>query len=399
MPPGRKPNPLTPNASLAHAVGAQIRAGRERKGWTLERCGHEAGFAFQYISDVERAKVFPSYDLLLALDEALGTAIADQYEPLCLERAKHRTSRRTTLRCREEVDEDVRRRQMLKLGLCAALLGPEAAARASAESWERVAHGWAHEVATAADRKALLPGLVADLRLNPPARVDALLSSFVASIAVSAGKPAHAKWWWRRARAAAVRTGDRHVTAYATGRQAIQGLYSAYSPAQVVTLADAALAVTATPCTGRMEALAAKGQALAMLNRARQAREVFADLERDFERLPDDMTREHSHPSMLTFAEVRMHNSRSFAGMFVGGGEPAREQALGLYANADWRGIAQVQLHRAAEGDADQAVEVLNALTAAQRSDRFVRLIATRTLASCQRRGTPGTNDLRDILT
>jgi hypothetical protein len=157
----------------------------------------------------------------------------------------------------------------------------------------------------------------------------------------------------------------------------VQGLYGAYSPAQVIILADDALAATEQPCTGRMSALCAKGQALAMLKRVRQARDCYRDVEQEFERLPRDVTREKL--SALGFAEERMHNSRSFAGMFIGGGDSARDEALRLYATADWRGAAQVQLHRAAaDHDAAYAEEVLSALSKAQRRDRRVRLIARR---------------------
>jgi hypothetical protein len=150
--------------------------------------------------------------------------------------------------------------------------------------------------------------------------------------------------------------------------------------AQVVVLADDALRATGAPCVGRMEALCAKAQALAMLKRPRQARETFREVEADFERLPRDVTR--AKLSALGFAEERMHNSRSFGGMFIGDGEPAREEALRLYAAADWRGAAQVKLHRAvADGDAGDAREVLDALDEAQRNDRRVRLIARRVAA------------------
>lgn len=272
----------------------------------------------------------------------------------------------------------MKRRAFLGLGLAVVLLGPEAAARADADDWDRIAHAWSYEVSTVDDAQALLPGLTADLKRNPPPRTAALLNSYVAAIAISGGDPVKARRLWTRARGAAgVRAADPQLAAYVGGKQAVQGLYGAYSPAQVIILADDALGATRQPCTGRMEALCAKGQALAMLKRVRQARECYGDLEREFERLPRDVTREKL--SALGFAEERMHNSRSFAGMFIGGGEPAREEALRLYAAADWRGAAQVRLHRAAtDQDAAYAEEVLSGLSESQRSDRRVRLIAQR---------------------
>ena len=372
---GRPPNPLNPDAGLAHAVGAQIRALREERGWTLEAMGGRIGYTAQHISAAERAKTTLSLAFLEAADAACDTggSLASQFDALVVECARNRrTSERAALPCSQEVD-DVKRREFIGLGLAVVLLGPEAAAQASEDDWDRIAHAWSYEVSTAVD----LPGLAADLQRNPPPRTYALLSSFAASLAISAGDAGGAKRYWQQARAAAARAGDPHVTAYVAGKHAVQGLYGAYSSAQVLILADDALSATRVPCVGRMAALGARAQALAMLGRSRQARETFALLEREFERLPRDLTREKL--SVLGYAEERMHNSRSFAGMFIGGGEPAREEALRLYAAADWRGTAQVKLHRAvADGDAGYARDVLGALDEAQRNDRRVRLIARR---------------------
>ena len=112
--------------------------------------------------------------------------------------------------------------------------------------------------------------------------------------------------------------------------------------------------------------------------------------------MPRDITRERL--SALGWSEERLHNTRSYCGMFIGGGEAARDEALRLYAEADWRGPAQIRLHRAAsEADAKDAVATLSGLSDAQRSDRFVRLIATRALASCESRGV-ATAELREAL-
>ncbi|MEA2494828.1 MAG: hypothetical protein QOJ29_2739 [Thermoleophilaceae bacterium] len=376
MPAGRPPNPLTPDASLAHAVGAEIRALREAAGLTLEALGLRVGYTAQHISAAEQAKTTLSFDFLAAIDAALGSRLVDRHDAVAGERARNRTSPRAALRCPQEVD-DVKRRAFLGLGLAVVLLRPEAAARADADDWDRIAHAWSYEVSTADDAQSLLPGLTADLKRNPPPRTAALLNSYVAAIAISGGDPVQARRAWRRARGAAVQAADPQLAAYVGGKHAVQGLYGAYSPAQVITLADDALAATGQPCTGRMAALCAKGQALAMFKRSRQARACYGDLEREFERLPRDVTREKL--SALGFAEERMHNSRSFAGMFIGGGEPAREEALRLYAAADWRGAAQVRLHRAAaDHDAAYADQILAGLSEAQCSDRRVRLIARR---------------------
>jgi hypothetical protein len=364
------------------------------------------GYAHQHISEVELAHASASEEFVAACDRALdaqGRLLA-LYPAVRVEqlvaRENRATSRRGALRSCQEVDA-VKRRAFLGLGLSVVLLGPEAAARASKDDWDRIAHAWSYEISTAPDRSALLPGLAADLkRLHEnggPQRVVAQLSSYVAAIAVTNGDTALARRWWRRARSAAVASGDAHLVSYVTGRQALQGLYGAYSPQHVVVLADEALSATQAPCTGRATALGAKAQALAVLGRQRATSETLATLERTFEKLPRDITRERL--SALGWSEETLHHTRSYCGMFVGGGEAARDEALSLYVEADWRGPAQVRLHRAAsEADAQDAMATLSGLSEAQRKDRFVRMIAKRALESCESRGVAGTADLREAL-
>jgi hypothetical protein len=297
----------------------------------------------------------------------------------------------------------VKRRAFIGLGLAVVLFGPEAAARAlSHADAERLAHEWSIEIATAPDRRALLPGLTADLKRliasGGSQRAVAQLSSYVAAIAVSSGDSALARRWWLRARRAADAAGDSHLTAYVAGQRAVQSIYGLYAPTQTLALADDALAVTSAPCAGRMEALAARAQALAMLGRTREARDTLASLEKAFERLPRDVAREKVAAS--GWAEQRLHHTRSYCAMYgVQGGESAHAQALRLYVDALWRSRAQIRLQRAAsEADAHDAVATLSDLSEAQRSDRFVRMIAARALAACERERVAGAAELRDAL-
>jgi hypothetical protein len=80
-------------------------------------------------------------------------------------------------------------------------------------------------------------------------------------------------------------------------------------------------------------------------------------------------------------------------------GEVAREEALRLLADPDWRSRAQIKLHRAAaEADARLALDTLAPLEGAQRSDRFVQMIAARALVSCESRKVVGAVELREAL-
>jgi transcriptional regulator with XRE-family HTH domain len=390
-------------------LGAEIRAARAARDLTLHALARKIGYTAQHISEVELAKASASEPFVAACDRALdarGSLLA-LYPAVVIEqvveRQKRAFSRREPLPSCQEVD-DVKRRAFLGLGLSVVLLGPEAAARASKDDWDRIAHAWSYEISTAPDRTALLPGLAADLkRLHAnggPQRVVAQLSSHVAAIAVSDGDTAMARRWWRRARSSAIVAGDSQLVAHVTSRQAVQGLYGAYSPGQVVVLADEALRATSAPCAGRMSALNAKAQALAMLGREKAANETLTTLERTFEKLPHDVTRDKL--SALGWAEDRLHHGRSYCAMYSASpasGEAARDEALRLIAEPDWRSRAQIKLHRAAsEADARDALATLSDLTEAQRRDRFVRMIAAHALVSCEARDAGGAAELREAL-
>jgi transcriptional regulator with XRE-family HTH domain len=373
---------------------------------TLTDLASRIGYSAQHVSEVELANAVASESFVAAADEALGAGgrLVALYPAVVIEqvveRQRRATFRREALRSPVEAD-DVKRRAFIGLGLAVVLLGPEAAAKASRDDWDRIAQAWSYEILTAPDASSLLPGLAADLRRlhasDGPQRVVAQLASFVAGIAMSNGDAALARRWWRRARAAAVTAGDSHLIAFVASRQALQGLYGAYSPQHVVILADEALRATKAPCTGRAKALGAKAQALAVLGRQRAASDTLASLERTFETLPPDITRDKL--SAFGWPEEILHHTRSYCGMFVGGGEPAREEALRLYVDAKWRGPAQVKLHRAAaEADPQEAVATLSALSEAQRGDRFVRIIAARVLSTCEARDVAGTAELREVL-
>jgi hypothetical protein len=206
----------------------------------LQALAQRIGYSPQYISDVELAKSPVSRQFVVAIDRTLdaGGRIVALHPAVVVEREIARQTRadarREALRSVQEVD-DVKRRAFIGLGLSAVLLGPEAAACASADDWDRIGHAWGYELAAAPDRSALLPGLAADLKrlqaAGGPQRTIALLSSYVASIGVSNGDSDLAKRWWRRARAASLGAADTHLTAYVTGRQAVQSLYGSYRPA------------------------------------------------------------------------------------------------------------------------------------------------------------------------
>lgn len=139
-----------------------------------------------------------------------------------------------------------------------------------------------------------------------------------------------------------------------------------------------------------------------MLGRGKAASDTLTTLERTFEKLPREITRDKL--SALGWPVERLHHTRSYCAMYgasTAAGEVARTEALLLTAEADWYSHAQLNLHRAAsEADAQDAVATLSDLSEAQRRDRFVRMIAVRALASCESRdaSAAGVAELREVL-
>jgi transcriptional regulator with XRE-family HTH domain len=400
---GRPPKPIDPTASAGAAFGAAIRDGRTGRGWTLQALSDRIDYSPQHISDAELAKSPVSEDFAAAVDRALdadGRLLA-LLDAVVIERAFERQKRASARRAAATLDDDVKRRAFLGLGLAVVLLGPEAVARASADDWDRVVHQWMREVAAADDRQMLLPGLTTDLRrlaeAGGPQRAIAQLTVCAAMIALSGGDLATARRWWSRAYVAARASGDTHLAAYVGGQHAYEGVYALYAPAHALVLADKALAVTDTPCAGRMHALGARARALALLGRKRDAGDAMKDLETAFERLPRAVVR----AAAGGWSEHRLHHAASFVVAFGGVGSPAAHDEA-LRTDADgvrWRYATQVELHRAAgEADARHAVATLAALNHPQRSDQFIRRLGLRTLAVCERENVSGVAELRDVL-
>lgn len=382
---GRPPKPIDPDESAAARLGYEIRARRLERGLTQEGLARLTNYTLSHISGAELSRTPVSGHFVSALDRALeaGGALEALYPDVLTERDSERSKRARVRRTAATVD-DARRRAFIALGAAAVLFGPEAVARALNEAEaERIVHEWSRELFVAPDRQALLPGLAIDLKRladNGSRRAVAQLSSFVASVAVCGGDTGLADRWWRRAQHAADTSRDKHLAAYVTGQRAVHALYGG-SVEQALALAEHGLRITHAPCSGRMQAGSAKAQALALLDRKQEAREALRELEAAFERLPRDLTREKV--STTGWAEERLHHATSYASAFggLGVGGPARESALKLYPPVAWRGVAQVQLHRAAaEKDAGLAIETLTGLSEPQRSDRGVRLIALKVL-------------------
>jgi transcriptional regulator with XRE-family HTH domain len=69
---GQRPNELTPHASPQHYLGAEMRAWRDRRGFSLAKLGKLVLFDASYMARAERGAQAASADLVRAYDRALG---------------------------------------------------------------------------------------------------------------------------------------------------------------------------------------------------------------------------------------------------------------------------------------------------------------------------------------
>lgn len=101
--PGRPLTPLEPDASSAAYLGSEVRRRRLERGWTLEELAERASYSIQHISEVERAKTWPSAPFVAACDGALEARgrLLDLLPAVDNERAEQRRERAVARRARE----------------------------------------------------------------------------------------------------------------------------------------------------------------------------------------------------------------------------------------------------------------------------------------------------------
>lgn len=71
--PGRPAKPLDPSASLLAHLGAELRRARLQRRLTLIRLGELTGYSWQHLGNIERGRVVPTENVVLACERALST--------------------------------------------------------------------------------------------------------------------------------------------------------------------------------------------------------------------------------------------------------------------------------------------------------------------------------------
>lgn len=218
-------------------------------------------------------------------------------------------------------------------------------------------------------------------------RVAAQLSVLTAVTIIATGAPQAGRRWWRTARRLAEQVGDVELEAFVAGQQAILALYCGYNHQQVIELADTAISPSGRDliCAGAAAATAARAQALSALGRPDEAGQALDRLRFLLDHLPDQVTA----PTATWFAypEYKLRHVESYVNTRLGRtrqAAAAQDAAVAVYPASKYRGLSQVQLHRAAcmimdgyvEEGITHATTILQGLPTDLRHDALVSNLA-----------------------
>lgn len=205
-------------------------------------------------------------------------------------------------------------------------------------------------------------------RLRAVAQLGQLYGLYLGNL----GQIAGAAGWYRTAGVLADRSGDTAVKSYVRGRTASRGVYEGYSARQVVSAADAALALTQQPTAGALEAHSAKVALHALTGNIAEGRRELAAMERVADRLPDSDAPDNGAARTLSYRnylEGRI-GTRADADRAWGDALPVLGRIPVWHADASmYYAIALIR-----SGDVADGVRL--ALTSAQSMGREVRVLA-----------------------
>jgi transcriptional regulator with XRE-family HTH domain len=342
--PGRPPNPLDADASSKAYLGADIRGRRQAEGWTLKELAERVGYSLQHVSEVERAKTWPSAPFVAACDRAFGARgrVLDLLPAVERERAVQRHERdiarqagRAGLRCEathsEVGDEDVDpvdRRGLLAAGAAAALGGltadsaPAASREIDPELPAHLSRLLAvldqhdamngprdvlaivrHELRLIAEHRRVARGPLRTELL----RVEAHWTEFAAFLSNDTGDSQHRDAWTERALQLGVAAEDPDIVALARMRQG-QWAVQRLDARRAIAFAEDALRTPGTSAQthARCALRAAHGHALA--NDAAPCERLLADASN----AADTLARS---PGAVTPSNVRANEARCWGWM------------------------------------------------------------------------------------
>lgn len=294
----RVSNPVSPNASAWHLLGAAIRHWREQVRCLSQRDLAKAALVDQgELSRWERGLVRPHIDHVKAIDDVLGangqiTAIhtlATELDRLHTQVGKGKTTE----------ENATERRKLLHLAAAGAALGALGISGEpvrqlldlsldhdfrTLEEWDLACVDHLHALRTRPPRQ-VAADLVIDLMTvrrqmtaSAPAEVTALqrvtaaLSTVHANALTRLGDHGAAIRWWHTARHAADLSGDFQLRLLVRGEEAGHGLYGQRDPQTVLRLVHSAEQIAGKPS---VDLLTTRAKALTLLGRNDEARETL----------------------------------------------------------------------------------------------------------------------------
>jgi transcriptional regulator with XRE-family HTH domain len=290
------------------------------------------------------------------------------------------------------------------------------------DEWERSVDAYGVEIGSAPpsvmvqhlltdihEVNGLLNGRISELAQRRLLRVATHLAVLTAVTIIATGAPQASRRWWRTARRTAERLDDAELDAFVLGQQAVLAMYCGYSHRQGLDLADEALSGRELVCAGAASATAAKAQALSVLGRVDEANQALDHLRGIVDRLPDNVT----DPSATYFAypEYKLRHVESYVKTRLGqthDAAQAQDAAVHLYPAGKYRGLSQVELHRAAcmimdgyieEGIAHAAC-TLNNLSGELRRDNLIQNVAQSAIVAlpCSARSLDSARELQRLI-
>lgn len=324
------------------AFGVELRRSRQAAALSLRQLAVRVGYDHSYLSQVERGQRPGSPHLAELCDRALGTgsALAAAYEqahPVLLPAAALAASPGTL--------------EATRHGL-AGSFGQVPAT----DEWAAVIATYSRDFAATAPAD-LLPELTADVELlraavgssQAPTTLAvpaAELAMVMALTLANLGKGRAAWRWWRTARDTADGSGDVATRSLARSLEAIHGLHERRPRAEMLEIADRALALADRP-DRIARALAARAQVLAVAGRADQAGLALRESVAVTAALPAEVL---DDTSLFGWPAYRVHCVGSYVHTSVGdtaAAYEAQDRAFDLCPVEYLRDRAELQLQRA----------------------------------------------------
>lgn len=252
--------------------------------------------------------------------------------------------------------EDVRRREVLRLGLLGALPGATSDAlrisldalvgERDADDWELALLDHSHAIlsqrpedvyASVLDDLAILGQQLKRERSRDLLSVMTRLSAHAANLTARLGGHETSRQWWGTARRASDASGDRALAASVRGVEAAFALYAPRPVKSVLLLTRSALEIAGGSAEGALCAAGAQAQALALMGRVMEAQHALADLS-------DSSSAGAGHgwtPDTLSYVATWVH-------AYTGSEDDCAEACQRVIATStSYQNIANARLHEA----------------------------------------------------